>query len=289
MTRLVALGGLLAWASVASAASLTAEWTAPVTNVDGSPLTDLASYRVYVAAPGPPCPALSYVVVPAPSAAPAPGTTVRTVLTNLTPMTLYHVQVTALDATGNESPCSNVVSQTTAADRPPGNATGLTLRIIPDPPTPPTETFRASADFGSVQGFRGWFYRNSDGTAMTFDGTVWRGPEQYLILSNDGGHPGMVRDAVRRWVAPRAGSVRISGRAADTHTTCGVGAAVYIRKGATTLWQSAIANGNTAGVAFDVLTTVLAGEAIDFVINRGADNSWACDTTLFNPEIVLSR
>ena len=61
-----------------------------------------------------------------------------------------------------------------------------------------------------------------------------------------------------------------------------------IRKGTTVLWQQAIANGNTTGFNYNVTTTVTAGQAIDFQINRGADGNNSYDTTVFDPTIALT-
>ena len=49
------LGGLLLIAIPGEAGILDASWTAPTTNTDGSPLTDLAAYRVYYGTSGAPC------------------------------------------------------------------------------------------------------------------------------------------------------------------------------------------------------------------------------------------
>jgi hypothetical protein len=155
--------------------------------------------------------------------------------------------------------------------------------------TPPDSlTYNAAADFSSTQGFRNWFYLYGAGTPMTFSSDVWGGNEAHLSLWADGGHPGNVSDAIRRWVAPQAGSIRITGTAADLHTICGAGVVVYIRRNATILWQQTIVNGNTVGIAFDLTTPVLAGDNIDFGINRGPDNVWDCDYTSFDPTIVLT-
>jgi len=114
--RWLALALLLALASPAWAGELEASWTAPTTNVDGSPLTDLASYRVYwFLYPNAPCPGTQFLVVPASSSAPAPGTRVSKTLAGLTQGLTYNVQVTAVDAEGLESACSPVA---TAAARP---------------------------------------------------------------------------------------------------------------------------------------------------------------------------
>jgi hypothetical protein len=149
-------------------------------------------------------------------------------------------------------------------------------------------TYQASTDFSSTQGFQNWFYLYGAGTQMTFAGGNWQGNETFLSLYADGGHPGNLSDAIRRWKAPQAGSITITGNVFDQDSSCGAGDSVYIKKNATVLWQQAIANGNTTGVPFNVTTAVAAGDNIDFGINRGADNVWDCDGTGFDPKIVLT-
>jgi hypothetical protein len=151
-------------------------------------------------------------------------------------------------------------------------------------------SYKASTDFRNVQGYRGWYYRDSQGRNMTFNSTYnrWQGAESYLLLWNSGGHPGNAADAVRRWVAPSSGTIQITGNAKDLATSGGGGVTVSIRKGTTVLWQQAIANGNTTGFNYNVTTTVMAGQAIDFVINRGADGNNSSDSTGFDPTITLT-
>lgn len=125
---------------------------------------------------------------------------------------------------------------------------------------------------------------------MTFNSAAnrWQGAETYLLLWSSGGHPGNAADAQRRWVAPSAGTIQITGNAKDLDTGGGGGVTVSIRNGSTVLWQQAIANGNTTGFNYNVTTTVTAGQAIDFVINRGADGNNSNDSTGFDPTIVLT-
>jgi hypothetical protein len=89
----------------AEANHLGLKWDRPTTNVDGTPLQDLAGYRVYhgpssTQATSPPC-NTSYVDVPQLEDYHIQG---------LTPGELTYVQVTAMDTTGHESACSNEVS-----------------------------------------------------------------------------------------------------------------------------------------------------------------------------------
>jgi hypothetical protein len=140
-----------------------------------------------------------------------------------------------------------------------------------------------------VQGQRGWYYRDSLGRNMTFNSAAnrWEGAEAYLWLYATGGHPGNPTDAVRRWVAPSAGTIQITGNANDTDAGGGAGVTVSIRKGSTVLWQQAIVNGNSTGFNYNVTTTVAAGEAIDFVINLGGGSN-NNDSTGFDPTITYT-
>lgn len=89
---------------------LDASWTAPTTNTDGSPLTDLAFYRVYYGSATAACPGPAFFQVASPTPSPLPDTIVSLRLTGLTSGTLYYVSVTAVDLSGNESACSVVAS-----------------------------------------------------------------------------------------------------------------------------------------------------------------------------------
>ena len=119
---------------------------------------------------------------------------------------------------------------------------------------------------------------------MTYNSSLrrWQGAETYMRLWNTGGHPGNSADAVRRWVSPSAGTIQITGSA--SHGASSGGVTVSIRKGSTILWQQAL----TTSTSYNVTTTVTAGQAIDFRINRGADGNWNNDTTTFDPTITLT-
>ena len=85
---------------------LDASWTAPTQNTDGSPLTGLASYRVYYGTADSPCRASSFLQVASPTTTPPPGQVVSVRLRQLVTGTRYYVAVSAGDTTGSESPCS---------------------------------------------------------------------------------------------------------------------------------------------------------------------------------------
>jgi hypothetical protein len=98
----------------ASAGTLDATWTAPTTNADGSPLTDLASYRVYYGTTPAPCGSTSFVAVPSTTSTPLPNTTVSTRLVGLSVGTTYSMTVSALDTSGNEGACASSVASAAA-------------------------------------------------------------------------------------------------------------------------------------------------------------------------------
>src|SRR5262245_25191472 len=101
---------------LARAGVLDATWNAPTINGDGSFVSGVASYRVYYGTSNPPCATSSFVVVLSTVSAPATGTVVSATLTGLATGTPYFVQVTALDASGNESPYSNVANAVARPD-----------------------------------------------------------------------------------------------------------------------------------------------------------------------------
>ena len=124
------LGGILVVASSGHAGVLTASWTAPTTNTDGSALTDLALYRVYYDTSDSPCPGSTFVEVAAPESNPPPDETVSFQLTGLTTALIYSVSVTAVDTGGNESACLLVIMLQSRRGAENGNADLPSLRGV---------------------------------------------------------------------------------------------------------------------------------------------------------------
>ncbi len=112
------VGGLLLLflAPAAQSGILDLSWDAPTTNMDGTPLTDLARYRVYAGTSSAPCPGSSYQSVPSPTSTPTSEDIINYRLTGLNTSTTYYVRVTAVDGSGNESSCSNQASGIAKAD-----------------------------------------------------------------------------------------------------------------------------------------------------------------------------
>jgi hypothetical protein len=161
------VGWLSIIASPGHAGLVDIAWDAPTTNADGTPLTALGHYRVYVGTAGSPCPGGTYQQVPSPSPAPVVGDVVTTRVTGLVTGTTYVAQVTAVDASGNESLCSNQASGAAKADAPATPAptgtptvTALTAnKTAPQPARTPI-TFTASATGGSGSYESRWYLWN---------------------------------------------------------------------------------------------------------------------------------
>jgi len=104
------LGGLFWMSRSAVDGVLDASWTAPTTNADGSPLTDLASYRVYYGTTNSPCPGGPFLTVASSTARPASDQKVSVRLTGLTVGQLYYVAITTVNSRGVWSGCTPAAS-----------------------------------------------------------------------------------------------------------------------------------------------------------------------------------
>ncbi len=98
------------------AASLPLTWNAPTTSADGTPLTDLEGYRIYLGTSAPACPGGSFHAVSSPTSTPASGQTVSARIAGLTAGTMYFARVSAVDLAGNESGCSGSASAVAQPD-----------------------------------------------------------------------------------------------------------------------------------------------------------------------------
>ena len=104
LVTLFVLASVLAGCAMMKSGVLDLSWTPPTANVDGSPATDIASYRIYYGTTSNPCPGDTPLTVSATTA--SPGQTVKTRLTGLKMGELYYVAVTAVSSSGKESVCS---------------------------------------------------------------------------------------------------------------------------------------------------------------------------------------
>ena len=149
-------------------------------------------------------------------------------------------------------------------------------------------TYRSDWDFSNVQGTRGWRFLESSGRLMTFDPAeyIWKGAETDSFIAPISVHPGSDVDVIRRWTAPKEGSIRVSGSARGWHTGCdGAGVHVIILKNDTILWDQTIPENSTTAFGFDLTVSVGASDRIDFSANsESSDNG--CAMTKFHPTIT---
>ena len=113
------------------AASLNLSWNAPTTNADGTPLTDLAGYHVYLGTSPPPCPSASFFSVGSPTAAPSSGDVLASRVASLVAGATYFVAVTAVDLGGLESQCTQTVSGLAQADITASPSTAIDFGAVP--------------------------------------------------------------------------------------------------------------------------------------------------------------
>src|SRR5207245_4386396 len=87
-------------AGCAARGVLDASWLAPTTNVDGSPLTDVVSYRVYYSTTDPPCPGGRAIVAVAPKVSLPSDQRLEFKLIALTLAILYYVSFNTVNSRG---------------------------------------------------------------------------------------------------------------------------------------------------------------------------------------------
>ncbi|WP_176560212.1 S8 family serine peptidase [Brevibacillus dissolubilis] len=157
------------------------------------------------------------------------------------------------------------------------------------------EQYQASMDFSNLQGKNDWYYQEWTGSAYkdlnyTGSGNYWNGSYPYTSVFPNRQETDAY-DSVRKWVAPRQGTVQISGNVAQQYADCGDGFQVRIMKNNTQIWPNTgwqyVAADDTVGFSHDISVEVNTGDAIYFVMNQGAQNNW-CDRAEWDPTITYS-
>src|SRR5882724_11111841 len=163
-----------------SAGILDASWVAPTTNIDGSSLTDLASYRLYYGTASTPCGQPSFFQVASPTRSPQTNETVTYRLTGLWTGARYFVAITAVDSSGFESACSPVANAVARSAGDTANqlsgASGGSAFAIQVPVSTltaltaesgPTVTFTATATGGTAPyQFKWWLWDGATWTVL---------------------------------------------------------------------------------------------------------------------------
>lgn len=166
----------------------------------------------------------------------------------------------------------------------------------------------SEADYGKTQGHRDGFYGYYDGTGdgegdgrapdgpysdddfkpmrhvETMWGYEWSGPYRYLTLGPASAHPAAQKGtpvwAVRRWVSPVGGRVRISGRFGVGAKGDGSGLKILVDG---VVRHSALVGGVGAEGSrrFDLVVPVSAGSRVDFACTPGAGVNTEYDSSTY--------
>lgn len=164
-----------------------------------------------------------------------------------------------------------------------------TVTITPSAAAPA----RATVGFSSTQGTNDWRYEQRSPSnvysAMTWsvaDGR-WNGTSPYTLVSTTTQHPG-ANASVRTWVAPKAGTVRITGRVAKAESAIGGdGIRAAILQNTSQVWPASgwasIGGSNITGTAHDFSLTVAAGDKVRFLVDQNVTSDY--DTTTWDPEV----
>ncbi len=158
---------------------------------------------------------------------------------------------------------------------------------------------QASADFSSQQGFRDWFYLASTAPGSSKyvrmpwdkDGTYrWCCNTSYspaMRVWRAGAYPSPRNDAVRLWVSPYEGDLRISGvaRKEPLYGSGGNGSLVRILRNEELLWEDSLGSSDASSTAFDLTVASKSGDGFYFVVSAWGNDYG--DSTLFDPTIEL--
>jgi hypothetical protein len=93
---------------------------------------------------------------------------------------------------------------------------------------------------------------------------------------------------VRRWTAPIAGDVDITGTVAAYDTTGGDGEEVEIRHGSALLWTQYLDAADSRVYPFTQTLAVEPGDAVDFIVGNGGAGDIEADWFSFAAEITLT-
>ena len=133
------------------------------------------------------------------------------------------------------------------------------------------ESYWALAGFSSVLGKNNWRYQSAQGSTyndLYFNAAsnCWLKEGQCLV-GNSYQTPLGSNDAVKKWVAPHDGDVRIEGTPATDASNTG-GFVVSVRRNAKEVWSARLASPETRISSLDTTVAVRAGDAIAFDVHK---------------------
>ncbi len=151
------------------------------------------------------------------------------------------------------------------------------------------DSYRASDGFSSIKGKNQWYYQQREGEAstdLTFDVTNWVGGKRDAAnhpveVGLDFMVPGTA-DAVRKWVAPRAGTVRVEGRVIlEGPDKAAVQAMILLDN--REVWPPRTIT-KARFECHDLSLTARRGDSISFIVRLGSKQ--ASDKVLWDPVVT---
>lgn len=166
-------------------------------------------------------------------------------------------------------------------------------KSLPSPiPAPELTVHAAGTAFGDQQGVDGWYAMKKTGDTYAYleeysdeEPAVWKDASGLPYVGSSIFYPSGTADAVKKWVAPRAGNVDVSGviRKSDSE---GNGVIASVFKNKTSLWSATITSQDGAQPNNLTDIHVEAGDVLYFVVNANGDME--SDEIEWSPEITLS-
>jgi hypothetical protein len=147
--------------------------------------------------------------------------------------------------------------------------------------------YQASSGFTSTQGANQWYYQYWNGTSYinmwwNAGAGYWEGSETYLIVYPVGQHPGSSFSSVRKWLAPRAGTVRVTGRVYKG-AVGGDGVNAKVLHNTNLLFDQNIAYNDVTGPNVDLSVVVAPGDSLYFRVHKIGTSHY--DSTTWDPRI----
>lgn len=155
--------------------------------------------------------------------------------------------------------------------------------------------YEANADFGRIQDENTWHYYEYSATSgyanITWDGVQsrWKGSTDYNLVGSDIQHPD-VKESVRAWKAPKAGTVTISSTSDFISVGNGSnadGVKVRVMQNNVGLWPLSGSHTVNAGTALGfspITASVAKGDTLYFHVNQNGNNAY--DTTNWTPVVT---
>lgn len=174
------------------------------------------------------------------------------------------------------------------------DADGIVSYVLPDnkersitltgdtvTPSPDQDIFKATAGYSDNQGTDNWSYyqlKDSQESQLQWDSSArqWKNAEKDVMISSKLMKPVSDKSAVRRFEAPEAGQINISGNIRLKDMTDS-GARVKILKNGIQWWPKSGEQQikNNPGIGFKGIMNVAAGDTIDFVVSGTETVVWS--------------